>query len=378
MSKTIASASGSFKVTNYGGEPQVKSSFSYSEVQQGLAQGRNPINLWRKFKKVSSLEMAAALEMDYSEYNAMENTEKVSLKSLRGICWYLDIHPSDMLCADSFKVGRYLVKGLINAHNHPHIWPNDTEETRSETQSKLEHLSSTTMAYNYFKAQLKFLNLSNKQNSETLWDIIETMLINDGNKNFHEGGVYGYITEKIDDLESDIKGRRKTVLYHNSKFFEKNEKLNSKGRYIYREQWPYMKEIILACFSPKDTQQTMTFLMNEVPKPKKRLSNICKSDFVELVGLLTENYEAAIFECTKKSYEEETDNLVEKKKIVTDFLNKDFDLIGAFCNRQQIIVQTKGIVTALGEVDSPKYMNARNSVKKHKNAGLTLRTNKLK
>tara|TARA_B100001750_G_C15498546_1_gene595737 strand:+ start:790 stop:1908 length:1119 start_codon:yes stop_codon:yes gene_type:complete len=328
----------------------------YEDVRQGIARGQNSIRLWRQFKGVMPEEMAGVLDIPQKTYNAIEQGIKPSFNQLWGICWYLDIHPTDLHVQNSIDMPDHYLAAIINAHNNPSCWPQDSEESREFTHDVLESVSLPGLSYDILKEKAEACEEKLGFTRVALLPILETALVNDGNPVFYQqGGLNRYVLKAIVELEKTTTAQKKAFQTHEASYSDKIATLKRKGTAIYREKnWPRVQAMLDDFFVPQEKNDAVAFLMHEIKRPR-RVPPPQQSDFEELMDAYEAVRRANRFESDKSLHSNTISRNETFREIVSDFYHSNKCFILAYDNRQAVLVKTKGIAEPKGDQSHFEY-----------------------
>lgn len=330
---------------------------SYEQVRNGINQGQNPIKLWREFKSVKMEEMAAILELPSNKYYPFENGIAPSVNHLKGICWYLDIHPTDLVNDNILDINPSYVAALCHAHNHPDSWPLNSQSMRDTTRELLQDIASPQLSV----AELSALYDKQANNvgysGPKLRTILETAIVNDGNTIFYrQGGLKTFVLDEIKNAINSVKDQKEFLQAHDRSFTKKADDLARKGFGIYRDNWQVLKPMVDELYVPGDTSVIFNFLTEEIKRPK-RLNPVTDRDYKDLVAAHDTHRHAETVEREKNKRIAKLSLTEMLQSTLSEFNKSNKCFINTYDNRQLILSQAPDIAQAIGDRAHRLYKN---------------------
>lgn len=353
MGQSIESLLASFKTVGRATRDH-ENSFLYSQVQKGLNRGENPIRLWRNFKNINSEEMAAMLEMDDATYKHLESERAFDIDEMRGICWYMDIHPVDLFGQNDYPADDCLVDALIDSYNTPSEWPNYNEDVVEIAASILSKLSDPKKSYSYFGIISSVKQKYQDKEDKELLLAMQIVTANDGNPFFHPSGITDYFKDKSDYYAEILfqKELEQRAFNRNRKANIKN--MNDLGRKVYRDKWPRIKKMMDNFYSPEEPDEVDSFIQNEA-KPKRGLSPITQKNKDDLAKAYSAFKKMDSLHHNMPEMNHEIETLKAQSEVFKKLLLDQEGVLKAYDNRHRILSRTKDIGKPLGNPSHSEY-----------------------
>lgn len=334
----------------------------YSSLVQGLEEGKNPLMLWRQFRKVNMGEMAAVLGVSRQEYNGYENGLPISHDKMRGICWYLDVHPVDFVVEAPSVAAPHFVDAVISSCLKPQWWPHSSDAVADDVGEVLEKLvdparSRTPLLEMYYDVLGTYAD-----RLAPLQECLETILVNDGNPAFGVTATH-FFQRSTFQMFRDLKRRENRVRDHDLTYQGQLTTFNRRGYGIYGRDWSRVKVMMCTIYNRDYPDVLADFLLHDVPRPDRRFKPVKDADLQGLANAYVDLEKAMDFEERKARVKE--GNAMQRSAFhaMQSFMNENRDYITAYDNRQRVLKAVPWIGEAYGSEDHPRYVLGRRELR---------------